>query len=64
MTVQFRNSPFHYDLRNFSSAELSQNTCENIAVVAHIQFLLCFLPRTIANLVNKMPRLMYSCLSN
>jgi len=57
MAMEFSNSSLHYYLRNFSPAQLSQDMRENIAVVAHIQFLLCFLPRIMANLANKMPRL-------
>jgi hypothetical protein len=57
MPVEFSNSPFHYYLRNFSSAKLGQDTGENIAMVTHVQFLLCFLPTIRVNVVNKMPRL-------
>ena len=64
MAVEFSNSPFHYYLRYFGSAQLSQDTRENIAMVAHIQFLLCFLPRIMVNLVNKMPRLVSRLLRN
>ena len=41
MAVEFCNCPFHYYLRYFRSTQLCQDTSQNVAVVAHIQFLLC-----------------------
>jgi len=56
MAVEFSNGSFHYYLCYFSSAQLRQDTSKDIAVVAHVLFLLWFLPRIMVNLVNKMPR--------